>query len=208
MVGATGSPGESVSRGTAPLVYRWRRAPPRGTIATVEHELRGHGVVLRWWRRGDEAAIRAIVDRSAEAFGAWLPHAVKELAEPTAFLDAVAASHARGSAFFYAIEEGGEPVGQCSLHPLGTGEAEIGYWVRTDRTGRGLATAAVGCVTDAALADGYRSLVIHCDEGNLRSAAVARKAGYTHLHTVDLDPALPRTAVQTGREMTWLRRAP
>jgi len=41
---------------------------------------------------------------------------------------------------------------------------------------------------------------------NVRSAAVARKAGFTHVTTVDLDRTLPRTAAQTGREMTWIRR--
>jgi RimJ/RimL family protein N-acetyltransferase len=77
--------------------------------------------------------------------------------------------------------------------------------MRTDRTNRGLSTLAVQAVTEEAFAAGYRRLIIHCDEGNVRSASVARKAGFTLSDVVSLDPDLPRTPAETGREMTWIR---
>ena len=89
-------------------------------------------------------------------------------------------------------------------HPSAEDEtAEVGYWIRSDRTNEGLATRAVRALCAAAEEGGFKTLVIHCDAGNHRSAAVARKAGFSHLGTVDLDPGLPRTDAQTGREMTW-----
>jgi RimJ/RimL family protein N-acetyltransferase len=171
----------------------------------MERQLSGDGLTLRLWQAGDQEALLAIIDASREQFSAWLPNALTDLADLSVFLGHVASTHREQTAWFYAIEDGGEPVGQCSLHDRGGGEAEIGYWVRTDRTGRGLATRAVLAVAAAALAHGYDRLVIQCDEGNRRSASVARKAGFIHVGTVDLDPRLPRTSAQTGREMTWVR---
>ena len=84
--------------------------------------------------------------------------------------------------------------------------AQIGYWVRTDRAGRGFASRAVNSLAAAAFDDGLCELVIHCDEANIRSAKVAANAGFVHVETVQLDPVLPRTRAQSGREMTWVRR--
>lgn len=78
--------------------------------------------------------------------------------------------------------------------------------MRSDRTGAGIAPAAVRTVANAALSDDFDALVIHCDAGNDRSAAVASKAGFPHVGTFELDPSLPRTRAQTGSEMTWERR--
>ena len=167
----------------------------------------GDGLTLRIWRRSDYEALTVIIERSQPEFADWLPGVTHDLADLAAFFDHVETAYAAGTGFFYAIEEGGQAVGQCSLHHRDPGTAEIGYWVRTDCTGRGLATRAVTALAAAAFADGVGQLVIHCDEGNARSAAVARKAGFTHVKTVQLDPTLPRTRTQSGREMTWLRRA-
>jgi RimJ/RimL family protein N-acetyltransferase len=71
-------------------------------------------------------------------------------------------------------------------------------WVRSDRMGRGTATSALELVTAAAFSAGYQRLELRCDEGNAASAAVARKAGYSHTATVDVDGQ--RTQAQTGRE--------
>lgn len=169
----------------------------------MDEQLRAEGTTLRIWRPDDVAALTAVVAVSEEAFAAWLPNALRDLADVRAYLAHVRAAYEDGSGFYYAIEDDGPPLGQCSLHPRRGGGAEIGYWVRTDRTGQGLATRAVRAVAAAAFAEGHSELVIHCDEGNTRSASVARKAGFAHLETIDLDPSLPRTPAQTGREMTW-----
>src|SRR5947208_16020453 len=117
------------------------------------------------------------------------------------FIRQVGERFEKQSAFYYAIEVDGEAVGQVSLILRSPGTGEIGYWVATDRTGRGFATRAVRAVTEAAFVDGVEKLIIHCDEGNRRSASVARGAGFRHVGTEALDPGLPRPRAQTGREM-------
>ena len=44
---------------------------------------------------------------------------------------------------------------------------------------------------------------IHCDEANVRSAAVPRRLGYTLAELRDKPPATP---AERGREMVWIRR--
>lgn len=78
----------------------------------------------------------------------------------------------------------------------------IGYWVRTSRTGRGLATAAAGALRDAAFAslpDASR-LIITMDEANASSAAIPPKLGFSLLGVEDREV----TAVgHTGRGLVW-----
>ena len=172
----------------------------------VESVIPGDDIVLRLWRQDDRAALELIFERSREDLADWLPGATKDLADLDVFLDHVESASGDGTGYFYAIEEDGEAVGQCSLHHRAVGIAEIGYWVRTDRSGRGLASRAVNSLAAAAFDDGLCELVIHCDEANVRSAKVAANAGFVHVETVQLDPALRRTRAQSGREMTWVRR--
>lgn len=169
----------------------------------MESRIDGDGVVLRLWRDGDQATLQAILDASRTEFAGWLPGLSADLADLDVFVREVAAAVEAGTGWNYAIEVDGEAVGQCSINPIGDGVAEIGYWVRSDRTGAGIAPSAVRAVAAAAFGAGLHRLVIHCDGGNMRSAAVARKSEFTHTGTVDLDPSLPGTPVQTGREMTW-----
>jgi RimJ/RimL family protein N-acetyltransferase len=174
----------------------------------VEAAVGGNGIRLRIWRPEDRGALAEVLRRSREAFAGWLPGVTGDLADLDAFLEHVEQAFQDGTGWYYAIEDRGEPVGQCSLHDRGGGSAEIGYWVRTDRTGRGLATGAVVALAGAAFDDGFSELVLHCDEANARSAAVARKAGFTHVGTADVPADRPRTPVQSGREMRWVRRRP
>lgn len=83
-------------------------------------------------------------------------------------------------------------VGQCSLNRSSLGVGAIGYWVRSDRTGAGIAPLAVRALATAAVEDDFEVLVIHCDAGNDRSVAVARKAGFSHVGTFELDASRPQ----------------
>jgi RimJ/RimL family protein N-acetyltransferase len=73
-----------------------------------------------------------------------------------------------------------EIVGSCDVRLVrGSSWAEIGYWVRSDRTGRGYASAAARALTEAALRylDVDR-VTIRMDRGNVASAGVPPKIGY------------------------------
>jgi ribosomal-protein-alanine N-acetyltransferase len=86
---------------------------------------------------------------------------------------------------YWAIEERatGELIGEAGLGPLdGHGpEVELGYLLRRDRWGRGLATeAAIACVRAAFDGLGLSEVVAVVDVGNEASVNVLRKAGFEH----------------------------
>jgi ribosomal-protein-serine acetyltransferase len=169
----------------------------------VDTLIRSADLVLRLWTVADKSTIDEIVCSSRTEFDSWLPGMKSDLADLDAFLEHVERSAEQEVGWYFGIELDGAVVGQCSLNARGDGTAEIGYWIGTVRTNEGIATRAVRALSNAAADHGFETLVIHCDEGNQRSAAVARKAGFAHVDTVALDPSLPRTTAQTGREMTW-----
>lgn len=174
----------------------------------VDDVIHGDGLTVRAWRAGDRSSLVEILDVSRREFEDWLPGVIADLAELDEFLSEVAATFGGGEAWHYAIDVDGEAVGQVSLHAREAGEGEIGYWVRSDRTGAGIASRAVGTLAEAALAGPFAVLEIRCDAGNARSAGVAHRAGFAHMETIALDPTLTRTRAQTGREMRWERERP
>jgi ribosomal-protein-alanine N-acetyltransferase len=87
---------------------------------------------------------------------------------------------------FWALEdrETGEVIGEAGLAPLdGTGsEIELGYLLRRDRWGEGLATEAAAACRDAAfdgLGVGHVMAVV--DEANAASLRVLEKVGFAHV---------------------------
>ena len=109
-----------------------------------------------------------------------------------------------GEAFGYTMTDPatGEVIGNCSLMSRrGPGILEVGYWVRSDRAGAGVATAAASLLTEAGLVlDGIDSIEIHHDAANTASGRIPQKLGYveTARHTVEKDD--PR---QAGIDVTW-----
>ena len=57
--------------------------------------------------------------------------------------------------------------------------AEFGYWLRTSETGKGYMKEAVLAVEEELFKNGIHRLVIRCDVNNVKSANVAKRAGYT-----------------------------
>jgi len=87
-------------------------------------------------------------------------------------------------------------VGSIGFHPrVGAGALEIGYWIRSDRTGQGLATEAAGALTRLAIELlQMRRVEIRVAVGNAASSAVPRKLGYT------LEAVLPARIPLPGPE--------
>jgi RimJ/RimL family protein N-acetyltransferase len=144
-----------------------------------------------------------VVASSRAEFDSWLPGMTRDLVGVEGFIEHVGRAAEEGTGWYYGVEVKGVVVGQCNINAREDETGEIGYWIRSDRTNEGIATRAVRAVCGAAADHGFSGVVIRCDQGNERSAAVARKAGFTHVCTIDLDPSLPRTSAQTGREMIW-----
>ena len=174
------------------------------------------GVVLRRHRLNDVDALQAAIEESRDHVRPFMIWADQTRDETASFVTNTVAAWESRIDFGYLITE---PPGVGSGEPEriigGTGfgrrngpdsEVEIGYWLHPDATGRGVITAVVAKLTDVALAmDGIDEVVIHCDEANVKSAAVARRLGYTFTGIRERPAAAPG---EHGRLMAWVRRTP
>ena len=83
------------------------------------------------------------------------------------------------------------------------GEWELGYWLDRASWGRGICTRSVLAIIDAARANvGVTRFRIVCDEANIRSAAVAQRAGFALGSTVTGEQASPG---DSGIKQIWTR---
>ena len=177
-----------------------RRNPPERIDA-------GDGVEVRRSLPEDAEAVAAAVGENLEHLAPWLPWANHEAATTEAQrarLEANLDLWSAGTDYGYAVWHDGRLAGFMGLHRrLGPGRIELGYWLRSDSTGRGVATAAAGALTDAALAlPDVEQIEIHCDEANDRSAAVPRRLGYRLDRIEDAEITAP---AETGRKMIWVK---
>jgi RimJ/RimL family protein N-acetyltransferase len=86
-----------------------------------------------------------------------------------------------GMGYHFVIRDGEDVAGGMSLEIHGAERrlGEVGYWVRTDRAGRGYATEAGEAVVDFAFATvGLYRLELRASVGNVRSQRVAEKLGF------------------------------
>lgn len=153
-----------------------------------------HGFVLRRWCAHDAPRLLAAIEQSLPELRPFMPWAAETptLASVGAYLEQ--AGVGGPDIGFGIVEAGGEVVGSCGLHDRrGPGILEIGYWVRSDRTGRGYATATAGALTAVALEcfPEVDRVEIRCDPANVASAAIPRKLGYR------------RDAAQAGENQVW-----
>ncbi len=170
-------------------------------------------VELRRHTASDRDALVGAVNRSLDELRPWMPWAqARATAESIGdFLERSQRAWSDGAEFGYTIRPAGDTdggdsvIGACGLHLRSDpGVAEIGYWVRSDRTGSGVATSAARALTRAAhdLSE-VRRIEIHCDADNGPSRAVAAKAGYL-LDRVDRRLPFPRNPGETDQLMIWV----
>lgn len=78
-----------------------------------------------------------------------------------------------------AIEYGGELAGDVAVGLDDGGElATLGFTLRSDRQGRGIATEAVGAVVDALLSNGIHRIEATLDPDNVDSARLLERLGF------------------------------
>ncbi|PRX18401.1 RimJ/RimL family protein N-acetyltransferase [Actinoplanes italicus] len=140
-------------------------------------------LVLKRWEPEWSGELAAAVQESVPELQPFLPFATDDygLAEARSFTERSVTSWAEGTEFNYAVfTTVGDLIGSMGLMTRpGPGTLEIGYWLRTPWTGRGLMTAAVRVMTRVALTlPGVERVVIRHDPANGASAAVATKAGF------------------------------
>lgn len=165
-------------------------------------------IVLRRWQPGDLTARFEAITKSYVAIHPWM----EWLAEPAtlehqrAFGATVAESwpDADGGCHYGIFDDSDAVVGAIGLHDdIGPQALAIGYWCHIEYAGRGFITRSASRLTDVALSlPGVERVEIHCDEANLRSAAVARRLGY-RLDRVEPRPV--RAPAESGRGMVWIK---
>ncbi|MBN1119647.1 MAG: GNAT family N-acetyltransferase [Anaerolineae bacterium] len=143
-------------------------------------------LLIRVPRPGDGAEINKAVLESLDDLRAWLPWvqveqtvAVAEEAVRQAVVNFYTRESMRLSLY---RKSDGLLVGSSGLHNIDwtVPRFEIGYWVRNSMQGQGYITEAVTGITNFAFDTlNAERIEIRCDALNERSAAVARRVGYT-----------------------------
>ena len=153
-------------------------------IIPEETILRADELLLRplWLTSAAEIYEAAIASR--REVGQWLEwcHADYQISETRDFLATLPEAWARREAFGFSILDAATnrllgSVGLNSFHDAHP-FCNLGYWMRTDATGRGAASRAARCVAGWALRElGLRRVEIVAATGNIASQRVAEKAG-------------------------------
>lgn len=174
---------------------------------TRPHELLDAGSVrLRRHAVGDAEGIAEAVAVSMTELRRWMPWATDEAADvdfQRQRLESTVGLWEVGSDFSYVVVGDEDRIlGVMSLMArIGPHALEIGYWLRSDSTGRGIATACVEALTKAALAlPDVIKVEIHCDEANVRSASIPQRLGY-HLDRIETGEITAPGEI--GRSMIW-----
>jgi RimJ/RimL family protein N-acetyltransferase len=152
----------------------------------------GEGVVLRPFVIEDADELHAVIEANREHLRPWMPWADQDLEATRQYLrDATTASRDVQSA----ITIDGRIIGAIGLvHPAGF--AMLGYWLATEAEHRGIVTRAVEAYVEHAFADlGYGHVELRAAINNVRSRAVAERAGFTLMRTI------PDAAVVNGRSV-------
>ena len=174
--------------------------------AAVPTEIRTSRVVLRPWRADDAARLHPILLENWDHLSPWIPQRVADPAtesEVAARLASFAADFAADEKWRFGMfsVDGQTVLGEIDLFPrnatgrVAYGEsdrAEIGYWLRADKTGHGLVTEAVQTVMSVARSLSRISrLEIRCDARNAPSAAIPKRLGFVLETTIDEPPSMP-----------------
>jgi RimJ/RimL family protein N-acetyltransferase len=142
-------------------------------------------LVLRCWEPEDAPLMKEAVDASIEHLLPWMPWARDEpqtLDEKMELARTFRGEFDLGTNFVYGVFEPDESrvVGGSGLHPRGgDGSLEIGYWIRSDSIGKGLATEVAAVLTRVGFEKfGLERVDVQVDPDNERSINIPRKLGF------------------------------
>lgn len=178
-------------------------------MARFPFEVTTSRLCLRPVARDEVMSLKVAIDTSLEALQPWLAWAANEptpLHSLSARNDEANARFERDEDWSYGIFRHDEQrvLGRIALHRWrDTSDFELGYWLRRDAVGKGYATEAAHALVELAFSDpDVARVVIVCDPRNVRSVAIARQLGFTHVETVSTQIAL------AGRtqDMIWHKR--
>lgn len=181
-------------------------------MALLPDELSAGAITLRRFQLDMVDASYQATRASQRELRRWMTWALEEplLEHLRTFFDQSHEKFERDEDWGYAMfdDAARELVGGCGLHPRDDPtHPEIGYWVRSDRTGRGYATSAARALAAAAFRHlpTIEGVKIRMDQANLASAAVPPKLGF-RLEREEDRPI--ETEGHTGRGFVWVLERP
>lgn len=148
-------------------------------------------LVVRCYNPSDAQMLADSVAESIDHLKPWMPWAHYE---PEPFeakvnrLKRFRGEFDLGQDFIYGIFDQSETrlLGGTGLHTrIGERQLEIGYWLHKDFVNKGLMTESTAALVKVAFEVIHvHRIEIHCDPGNVASAAIPRKLGFTHEGTL------------------------
>ncbi len=152
----------------------------------VDISLVGPSLVLRPPTADDVEPFWQAVAESTSELSKWMAwcHEGYSRAEASEWLARCSEAWDRAEAFDFLVTDAatGAVLGACALNHVdhGNRRANLGYWVRTAATGRGVATEAAALVVHYGLGDlGFGRIEIVAAVANRASQRVAEKLGAT-----------------------------
>jgi ribosomal-protein-serine acetyltransferase len=144
-------------------------------------------LVLRPFRRRDADTLFEAASASLPELNKWLPWAVPhwQRSDAVAFLRDSTAAWNEGRAWDFAIRHQDDPdrhLGNVSVWFTSRQArvGEVGYWVRTDETRKGVGTEAVARILAVAFDELHlHRVVLRIAVGNTASDQIAAKLGFT-----------------------------
>ncbi|HEX6559390.1 MAG TPA: GNAT family N-acetyltransferase [Longimicrobiales bacterium] len=182
--------------------------------------LRTERLHLRPWSEADASLLLPLLEANAAHLNGWIPRHVAEpaplpelRARLAGFADDFAAARSWRFAIFSLDQE--TLFGEVDLFfrsehgrvPLASADrVEIGYWLRSDVTGRGYATEASRAMVALAFGlPGMKHVEIRCDARNQASAAVPKRLGFHLAHPGAIDGAGDKAS---SSDMIWILELP
>jgi len=163
----------------------------RPELSNPAYRIETKRLVVRCYHPSDAPVLAESVTESLEHLRPWMPWVYNEpepIEEKVQRLKLFRGNFDLGQNFTYGVfnPEEAKLIGGTGLHTrLGENELEIGYWIHKDYINQGLVTESTAALVKVAFEIIHvHRLEIHCDPGNLASAAIPRKLGFTHEGTL------------------------
>ena len=154
-------------------------------LIDIAEQLETQRLIIRSPLWGDGAMVNAAIKESIVELQPWMPWAQQiptvEQSEENVRLARIKFLERADMRLHVFHKETGEFVGASGLHRIDwmVKKFEIGYWIRTSQSGKGLMTEAVEGIQDFAINQlSANRLEIRCDANNIRSMRIAERLGF------------------------------
>ena len=140
-------------------------------------------LTMRRQELADAPALFAILS-DAEAMRFWNRSRITRLAVVEDLMREQRAAMESGLCRYWTLVRDGEVIGSVDLSLIAEGSAELGFLLRSDCWGQGLASEAVGAVVAHGFGPmGLTHVAAATQTGNRAAARVLEKNGFVHIRT-------------------------